>query len=116
MELFATPEKSDCTHWTNRYESDTDLQWLTDITSNLFLGMAFSLSYFLEEPWTWIRVLLIVGHVLAAYLSISRCQMTAFIWALLLIAANVYRLLKTAYNNRPSRIPKYLQVTTFENF
>ena len=106
--LFEEP----CNHW----PKNDDTQWLQDITSNLFLALAFSISYFVEESWTWIRVLLIIGHAIAANLSVNRCQIKAFIWAILLIAVNVYRLLKTAYNHRPSKVPRYLHVSFLWTF
>ena len=108
MEAMTTPlkiQEEPCANW----PKSEDPQWLSDITSNLLLASAFSISYFVEESWTWIRILLILGHAFAANVSIARCQVTAFIWAVLLIGVNLYRLCKTAYSHRPTQIPRLLQ-------
>ena len=95
----------------SKFSTDTnDSQWLPDITSNFLLALAFSFSYFVEEPWIWIRLALIFGHGIAASLSLSRCQIKAFMWAVLLIAVNSYRLVKIGISHWPTRMPKYLQV------
>ena len=47
---------------------------------------------------------------ITANLSLTRCQIKAFIWAVLLISVNIYRLFKIAINQRPSKIPRYIQV------
>ena len=83
---------------------------MPDYTSNFLLALAFSVSYFIEEPWIWIRLALILGHGIAAKLSLSRCQIKAFMWAILLIAVNIYRLIMIAISHLPTRMPKYLQV------
>ena len=61
MTLKTEKLDSECNYWSK----EDDSQWLTDITSNLLLAIAFSVSYFIEEPWIWIRLLLIFGHAIA---------------------------------------------------
>ena len=115
MELMPTSAKISVaslvssTSW-SKSNSDSDSQWLPDITSNFLLALAFSISYFVEEPWIWIRIALILGHGIAAKISLSRCQIKAFMWAVLLIAVNIYRLVMIGINYWPIRMPKHLQV------
>jgi hypothetical protein len=114
MVISSPPASSLCagssSAW-SKFSTDTnDSQWLPDITSNFLLALAFSFSYFVEEPWIWIRLALILGHGIAASLSLSRCQIKAFMWAVLLITVNCYRLVKIGISHWPTRMPKYLQV------
>ena len=114
MVISSPPASSLCagssSAW-SKFSTDTnDSQWLPDITSNFLLALAFSFSYFVEEPWIWIRLALILGHGIAASLSLSRCQIKAFMWAVLLIAVNCYRLVKIGISHWPTRMPEYLQV------
>ena len=117
MVISSPPASSLCTGsssaWSKFSTDTTDSQWLPDITSNFLLALAFSFSYFVEEPWIWIRLALILGHGIAASLSLSRCQIKAFMWAVLLIAVNIYRLVKLGISHWPTRMPKYLQVILF---
>ena len=86
-------------------------QWFTEISSNLILTAAFSMSYFLEDVWIWIRILLIIGQALVSHVALQKCQIKAFIWALLFIFVNVYKLVKLGYQNRPTQLPAYLNVS-----
>jgi hypothetical protein len=99
-----------CNHWSS---TDDDSEWLTEVTTNLILGCAFTLSYFVEEPWIGIRLILVLGHAVAANLALNRCSGKAFLWALLLMGVNIYKLSKSAYNHRPSLVPSYLQVKKY---
>ena len=115
MVISSPPASSLCvgssSAW-SKFSTDTnDSQWLPDITSNFLLALAFSFSYFVEKPWIWIRLALILGHGIAVILSLSRCQIKAFMWAVLLIAVNCYRLVKIGISHWPTRMPQYLQVS-----
>ena len=114
MVISSPPASSLCagssSAWSEFSTDTNDSQWLPDITSNFLLALAFSFSYFVVKPWIWIRLALILGHGIAASLSLSRCQIKAFMWAVLLIAVNCYRLVKIGISHWPTRMPKYLQV------
>lgn len=86
-------------------------QWLTEFSSNLVLTAAFSMSYFFEDVWIWIRILLIIGQVLASHVALQNCQIKASIWAFLFVLVNVYKLVKLGYQNRPPQMPAYLNVS-----
>ena len=86
-------------------------QWFTEISSNLILTAAFSMSYFFEDVWIWIRILLIIGQVLASHVALQNCQIKASIWAFLFVLVNVYKLVKLGYQNRPPQMPAYLNVS-----
>ena len=107
MELTLEPIPCTFDFWPHNEES----QWFTDMASNIFLAAAFSISYFVEESWIWIRILLIIGQALASQLALQKCQIKAFIWALLFIFVNVYKLVKLGYQNRPTQLPAYLNVS-----
>ena len=93
--------------WPHNEES----QWLTNMVSNIFLAAAFSISYFVEESWIWIRILLLLGQGLVANLAIQRCQIKAFIWSLLFLLVNIYKLASMAFKHRPLQVPNYLNVS-----
>ncbi len=42
---------SACQYW----PSGDNTQYFTYMTANVILASAFSMSYFFEEPWIWIR-------------------------------------------------------------
>ena len=96
------------------YHSDypNESTWTTTLTFNLILGLGFSLSCLIEEPWIWARLLLMVGYAIATHVAIINCQVETFLWTLLFILANLYKLLKLAYDHRPSKVPRLLQVSS----
>ena len=84
--------------------------WTSTLTSNVVLGLGFSLSCLIEEPWIWARLLLIVGYAIATHVAIINCQVETFLWTILFVLTNLYKLLKLAYDHRPSKVPRLLQV------
>ena len=107
MELTLEPIPCTFDFWSQNEES----QWFTDMASNIFLAAAFSISYFVEESWIWVRILLLLGQGLVANLAIQRCQIKAFIWSLLFLFVNIYKLASMAFKRRPLQVPNYLNVS-----
>ena len=101
---MTSPQKLQCYH----QELD-DSQWTASMTSNIILGLGFCSSCLIDEPWIWARLLFILGYSIASNVAFANCQFSTFIWTILLIIANIYKLLKLAYDHRPSKVPQLLQ-------
>lgn len=104
MEVMSQEHHQQCYH-----PDQNESTWTTTLTSNVVLGLGFSLSCLIDEPWIWARLLLIVGYAIATHVAIINCQVETFLWTILFVLTNLYKLLKLAYDHRPSKVPRLLQ-------
>ena len=92
-------------------QDSNEWQWTATMTYNVILALGFSLSCLIEEPWIWARLVLILGYSVGTRVAIINCQAKTFLWTILIILTNLYKLMKLAYDHRPSKVPKLLQVS-----
>ena len=92
-------------------QDPNEWQWTATMTYNVILALGFSMSCLIEEPWIWARLVLILGYSVGTRVAIMNCQAKTFLWTILIILANLYKLMKLAYDHRPSKVPKLLQVS-----